>query len=139
LSFLPPGSILTPHPKEYERIFGKSKNDFERLKNALRNAKKLHCFIILKGHYTFIASPNGDGYFNSTGNAGMATAGSGDVLTGIITGLLSQGYSSLHAALLGTYIHGLSGDIAAEYRSQEALIASDLIENLGKAFQRIQQ
>jgi NAD(P)H-hydrate epimerase len=134
LSFLPPGSILTPHPKEYERIFGKSKNNFERLKTASKIAKKLHCFIILKGHYTFVACPTGKGYFNSTGNAGMATAGSGDVLTGIITGLLSQGNSSLHASLLGVYIHGLAGDIAADNISKEALIAGDIIESLGKSF-----
>jgi NAD(P)H-hydrate epimerase len=134
LSFLPPGSILTPHPKEYERIFGKSKTDFERLKTASKIAKKLHCFIILKGHYTFIACPTGKGYFNSTGNSGMATAGSGDVLTGIITGLLSQGYSSLHGSLLGVYIHGLAGDIAADSLSKEALIAGDIIESLGKSF-----
>jgi NAD(P)H-hydrate epimerase len=137
LSFLPPGSILTPHPKEYERIFAKSKNDFERLKTASKIAKKLHCFIILKGHYTFIACPTGKGYFNSTGNAGMATAGSGDVLTGIITGLLSQGYSSLQASLLGVYIHGLAGDIAADENSKEALIAGDIIENLGQTFKTL--
>jgi NAD(P)H-hydrate epimerase len=137
LSFLPPGSILTPHPKEYERIFGKSKNDFERLKTASKIAQKLHCFIILKGHYSFVACPTGKGYFNNTGNAGMATAGSGDVLTGIITGLLSQGYSSLHAALLGVYIHGLAGDIGASKRSQEALIAGDIIDYLGEAYKAI--
>ncbi|HEX8332860.1 MAG TPA: NAD(P)H-hydrate dehydratase, partial [Segetibacter sp.] len=137
LSFLPPGSILTPHSKEYERIFGKSKNDFERLKTASKMAQKLHCFIIIKGHFSFVACPTGKGYFNNTGNPGMATAGSGDVLTGIITGLLSQGYSSLHAVLLGMYIHGLAGDIAAQYQSQEALIAGDIINHLGEAYKNI--
>lgn len=139
LSFLPPGSILTPHPKEYERIFGRSKNDFDRLKTSLKMAKKLHCFIVIKGHFSFVACPTGKGYFNSTGNAGMATAGSGDVLTGIISGLLSQGYSSLQSALLGVFLHGKAGDIAAEKLSPESMIASDITENLGNAFRFVSQ
>ena len=134
---LPPGSILTPHPKEFERLFGKSKNDYDRNAKALLKAKTMKCIIVLKGHYTFIATPAGRGYFNSTGNAGMATAGSGDVLSGIITGLLAQDYSSEHAAILGVYVHGLAGDIAAEKFSREAMIASDIIECLGDAFKRI--
>lgn len=134
---LPPGSILTPHPKEFERLFGKSKNDYDRNTKALLKAKTLKCIIVLKGHHTFIANPSGQGYYNSTGNAGMATAGSGDVLSGIITGLLSQGYSSEHAAILGVYVHGLAGDIAAEKFSKESMIASDIIESLGDALKRI--
>ena len=134
---LPPGSILTPHPKEFERLFGKSKNEYERNAKAMLHAKLLNCVIVLKGHYTFIATPAGEGYFNSTGNAGMATAGSGDTLTGIITGLLSQGYSSSDAAILAVYLHGLAGDIAAEKFSQEALIAGDITDQLGEAFKRI--
>ncbi len=133
----PPGSILTPHPKEFERLFGESKNDFERMEKALLNAKLFNCIIVLKGHHSFIATPDGRGYFNNTGNAGMATAGSGDVLTGIITGLLAQGYSSEHAAILGVYLHGLAGDIAAEKFSKEAMIAGDIVECLGEAFKVI--
>lgn len=134
---LPLGSILTPHPKEFERLFGKSKNEYERNEKALLKAKTMKCFIVLKGHHTFIATPSGHGYFNSTGNAGMATAGSGDVLSGIITGLLAQGYSSEHSAVLGVYLHGLAGDIAAEKFSKEAMIASDIIDCLGEALKRI--
>src|SRR6188768_3386447 len=139
LPSLPPGSILTPHPKEFERLFGECKNDFERIEKALYNAKLINCLIVLKGHHTFIACPNGKGYFNNTGNAGMATAGSGDVLTGMLTGLLAQGYSSEEACLLAVYLHGVAGDIAARENSQEAMIASDIISALGTAFRQIDQ
>jgi NAD(P)H-hydrate epimerase len=134
LPSLPPGSVLTPHPKEFERLFGACKNDFERMEKALLNAKLLNCLIVLKGHHTFIATPGGRGYFNNTGNAGMATAGSGDVLTGIITGLLAQGYPSEQAAIFGVYLHGLAGDIAADKFSKEAMLAGDITESLGDAF-----
>jgi NAD(P)H-hydrate epimerase len=136
-SSLPPNSILTPHPKEFERLFGESKNDFERIDKALSNAKKLHVIIVLKGHHTLIATPSGYGYFNSTGNPGMAKGGSGDVLTGIITGLVAQGYNSEQATILGVYLHGLAGDISANKLSQEAMVASNIIENLGEAFKKI--
>lgn len=138
-SLIPPNSIITPHPKEFERLFGKSDSDFERIDLVLKKAKELKIYIVLKGHHTLIATPGGKGYFNSTGNAGMATAGAGDVLTGIITGLLAQNYSSLNSCLLGVYLHGLAGDIAAEKLSQEALIAKDIIDNLGEAFKEIQK
>ena len=131
---IPAQSILTPHPKEFERLFGKSASDFERIELALQKAKELTVYIVLKGHYTFIAAPDGKGYFNSTGNAGMATAGSGDVLTGIITGLAAQKYSPLHACILGVYLHGLAGDKAAKEISKEALIAGDIIKFVGEAF-----
>ncbi len=135
LDKLPHNSILTPHPKEFERLFGKSKNDFEQNELQRQMAQRYKCYIVLKRAHTCIATPEGECYFNSTGNPGMATAGSGDVLTGIITGLLAQGYSSLDASLIGTYIHGYAGDIAVQrLRGQEALIASDIIENLGQAF-----
>jgi len=137
LPALPPGSVLTPHPKEFERLFGECKNDFERIEKALNNAKILNCVIVLKGHHTFIATPAGKGYFNNTGNAGMATAGSGDVLTGMISGLLAQKYSSDDASILGVYLHGLAGDIAAKEFSQEAMIASDIIGCIGQAFIKI--
>jgi NAD(P)H-hydrate epimerase len=138
LPSLPPGSILTPHPKEFERLFGECKNDFERIEKALNNAKLINCLIILKGHHTFIACPSGIGYFNSTGNAGMATAGSGDVLTGMITSLLAQEYSSEDASILAVYLHGSAGDIAAKESSKEAMISGDIIDSIGKAFKQLE-
>lgn len=134
LKMIPGGSILTPHPKEFERLFGETANDFSRIQLALQKAKDLNVVIVLKGHHTLIATTDGSGYFNSTGNAGMATAGSGDVLTGILTGLLAQGYSSVEAAILGAYLHGLAGDIAAKKNSMGAMISGDIIEYLGDAF-----
>jgi len=137
LNLVPAGSILTPHPKEFERLFGESANDFDRVLLALQKAKELNCIIVLKGHHTFIATPDGKKLFNSTGNAGMATAGSGDVLTGILTGLLAQGYSPVETAILGVYLHGLAGDLATKNLSEEAMIAGDIIEFLGSAFRII--
>ena len=133
---IPHKSIITPHLKEFERLFGKSETDFDRIELALKKAEELRIYIVLKGHHTFIATPEGKGYFNSTGNAGMATAGSGDVLTGVITGLMAQKYSSLNSCILGVYLHGLAGDIAAGKLSEEALIARDIIDHLGDAFMR---
>jgi hydroxyethylthiazole kinase-like uncharacterized protein yjeF len=132
--FIPKNSILTPHPKEFERMFGRSFNGFDRYELLREKAKELGVYIILKGANSCIAAPDGRCFFNSTGNPGMGTAGSGDVLTGIITGLLSQEYSPLEACILGVYVHGLAGDLAAEEKSQEGLMAGDLIEYLGKAF-----
>jgi len=134
---IPPFSILTPHPKEFERLFDKTADDFERLTLARKKARELQLVIVLKGHYTFIAMPGGKGYFNTTGNPGMATGGSGDVLTGILTGLLAQGYRPEEAALLGVYLHGLAGDYAAAVKSEEAMIASDIIEFLPEAFKEL--
>lgn len=134
LSFLPAKTILTPHPKEFERLFGKTYNSFERLELQREMAVKHGIIIVLKGANTSVAMPNGAVFFNSTGNPGMATAGSGDVLTGMILSLLAQRYTPEEAAVLGVYLHGLSGDIAASNLSQEALIASDITENIGKAF-----
>ncbi len=146
LKLVPPGSILTPHPREFDRLFGDPANDFERIEIAAQRSQQMNVIIILKGHHTFIATPakggaenpSLQGYFNSTGNAGMATGGSGDVLTGILTGLLAQGYNSVDAALLGVYIHGMAGDFAASIHSPEAMIAGDITESLGKAFFQIQ-
>lgn len=126
--------ILTPHAGEFERLFGKTSNDFERAYRALKKAAELHCYIILKGKNSLIACPDGNAYFNSTGNSGMATAGSGDVLTGMLTGLLAQGYNTLQSCLLAVYLHGLAGDFAAAQYSPEAMIAGDITEQLGKAF-----
>jgi NAD(P)H-hydrate epimerase len=137
LNQIPALSVLTPHRVEFERLFGSFEGDFGRIEMALQKAKEYNIIIVLKGAYTFIATPGGMGYFNSSGNPGMATGGTGDVLTGIITGLLCQGYPSEHAAILGVFIHGLSGDLAAAELSQEALIAGDVIDYLGKAFKVI--
>ncbi|MFZ1786599.1 MAG: NAD(P)H-hydrate dehydratase [Ferruginibacter sp.] len=137
LSLVPKLSILTPHPKEFEKLFGKTDSDFERLELAKRKSIEYQIYIILKGHYSFISTPESKGYFNSTGNAGMATAGSGDVLTGILTGLLAQGYSPLNSCMLGVYLHGLAGDLAAKKHTEEAMVAGDIIESLGEGFKCI--
>ena len=134
LSFLPAKTILTPHPKEFERLFGKTSNSFERLELQREMAMKYGIIIVLKGAYTATAMPNGAIFFNPTGNPGMATAGSGDVLTGMVLSLLAQRYTPEEAAVLGVYLHGLAGDFAAEASSQEAMIASDITENIGKAY-----
>lgn len=134
LEYIPQNSILTPHPKEFERLFGRSTEGFERNALQRQKAQELGVYIILKGANSCIASPEGDCYFNSTGNPGMGTAGSGDVLTGILSGLLAQHYSPLEACLLGVYLHGLAGDLAAAKIGEEALTASDIIEHLGPAF-----
>ncbi len=138
LDQIPINSILTPHPKEFERLFGTTENDFARNELQLAQAKALNCVIILKGANTAIACPDGTCYFNSTGNPGMATGGSGDVLTGILTGLLAQGYTSKQAAILGVYLHGLSGDLAAKDKGQASMIAGDLVDYLGRAFQQLE-
>ena len=137
LNAIPAESILTPHPKEFERLFGERETDIERTKLAMQMSHQYNIFIVLKGHHSLIATPDGKAWFNSTGNAGMATGGSGDVLTGILTGFLAQKYSSMEACLLGVYIHGLAGDIAADKLSQNALIAVDIIDNLGNAFKHV--
>jgi ADP-dependent NAD(P)H-hydrate dehydratase / NAD(P)H-hydrate epimerase len=139
LSLVPKQSILTPHPKEFERLFGICANDWERVQRAQQKARELGLIIVLKGHHSFIAAPDGPGYFNSTGNSGMATGGSGDVLTGIIAALLAQRIPSLHAALIGVYLHGLAGDLGASALSEEALIAGDIPNYLGAAFKKLRQ
>ncbi len=134
IPFIPKGSIFTPHPKEFERLAGKSSNDFERNKLQRFFSIKHSVYVVLKGAHTAITTPEGNCYFNTTGNPGMATGGSGDVLTGILAGLKAQGYSSLETCLLGVYVHGLAGDIAAKELGQEALIAGDIIKFLGTSF-----
>jgi NAD(P)H-hydrate epimerase len=133
-SFLPPQTILTPHPGEFDRLTEKHSTGFSRMNAQRAFAMKFGVIVVLKGAHTSVALPDGTVYFNSTGNPGMATGGSGDVLTGIITALLAQGYSPVHAAVAGVYLHGLAGDIAASARGMESLIAGDIIENLGAAF-----
>ncbi len=134
---LPKGTILTPHMKEFERILGKSNGAFDRNEKQRAFSQEQSVVMVLKGAFTAITDENGRCYFNPTGNPGMATAGSGDVLTGIILSLLAQGYSSLHAALIGVYVHGLAGDLAAEEIGQDALIASDIVNFLPHAWKKI--
>ena len=132
--YIPKGSILTPHPKEFERMFGSPTSNFDRLVLQREKAQEFGVYIILKGANSCIATPDGICYFNSTGNPGMGTAGSGDVLTGILSSLLAQNYTPLEACILGVYIHGLAGDIAADYNSEESLTAGDIVDYLGKVF-----
>lgn len=139
LKKIPPFSILTPHPTEFDRVFGESPNDFARMRRAQQAAKEYKLVIVVKGHRSFIAMPGGTGYFNSTGNPGMATGGSGDVLTGILTALLAQRYPPEQAAIFGVYLHGLAGDLAAATLTEEAMIASDITLYLGAAFHHLKQ
>jgi ADP-dependent NAD(P)H-hydrate dehydratase / NAD(P)H-hydrate epimerase len=134
---VPAGSILTPHPKEFERLVGKWKNDFDRLEKQKRLAAELKSVVVVKGAYSTIVSPDGLVYFNSTGNPGMATGGTGDVLTGILSGLLAQGYSAVNAAIVGVFLHGLAGDLGAVEKGAESLIASDLLDFLPLAFRQV--
>lgn len=134
---IPPQSILTPHPKEFDRLVGASASAFERLEKATVFAKKQQVTVVLKGAYSAICTPEGRVYFNNSGNPGMATAGSGDVLTGILLGLLARGYEPTTAAVIGVYMHGLAGDLAATRLSEESLIAGDIIDMLGKAFRQV--
>lgn len=140
MELLPKNAILTPHPKEFDRLTGSpSDNGFDRLEKAIVFAKEKQVHIVLKGAHTACITPEGICSFNSTGNPGMATGGSGDVLTGIIVSLLAQGYEPSDACKLGVYLHGLSGDIALQAQSFESLVAGDLADNLGMAFKRIIQ
>ncbi|MFN8240970.1 MAG: NAD(P)H-hydrate dehydratase [Bacteroidales bacterium] len=132
--FLGNNVILTPHPGEFERLAGKTGDGFSRLNRQSAFSKEHGCIIVLKGAFTSVSLPDGNISFNNTGNPGMATAGSGDVLTGIILSLLAQGYSPANAAIVGTFIHGMAGDIGASRLGYQALIASDITENLGEAF-----
>ena len=136
---LPKDIIMTPHPKEFDRLEGPSTDSYERLMKARDLAQRLQAYILLKGHHTSLCLPDGHIMFNSTGNAGMATAGSGDVLTGIITGLLARGYKHLDACVVGMYLHGLAGDIAAKELGVESVIAGDLIQYLPYAFKRLNE
>ncbi len=132
-----PGTIFTPHPKEFERLVGPSKNNFERLALQLDFCKRYQVYIILKGKFTCITTPEGKCYFNPTGNAGMAKGGSGDMLTGMLTALLAQGYSPKDSCIAGTYLHGLAADIAVKKTGEYALLATDGIHHIGKAFLHI--
>ncbi len=138
-SLIPPKSIFTPHPTEFTRLVGPSENNFHRHDQQLAFSKNHDCYVILKGAHTVITTPEGKAYFNSSGNPGMATGGSGDVLTGILLGLLTRGYTPLEASILGVFLHGLAGDIAADELGEESLIASDIIQYLPNAFTMLHQ
>jgi hydroxyethylthiazole kinase-like uncharacterized protein yjeF len=136
LSQLPNNTILTPHPKEFDRLFGNISSNEERRVLAKAKAKEYNCIIVLKGNKTFIT--NGTASFeNTTGNVGLAKGGSGDALTGVITAFLAQGYTPINAAKLAVFIHGHSADITLQTQSEESMLITDVIENLGKAFQEI--
>jgi hydroxyethylthiazole kinase-like uncharacterized protein yjeF len=139
LNLLRQGMILTPHLKEFERIAGRSEDSYSRMNLQIEFSGKYGCIVVLKGAHTSVALPDGRIFFNSTGNQGMATAGSGDVLTGIILSLLAQGYDPGNAAVAGVFLHGLAGDIASETIAYESIIASDIIGNIGNAFKRIKE
>lgn len=139
LSRIPKRCILTPHLGELERLIGKCMDTYERLTKVKELATYLQSYIIVKGAWTAIVTPEGHYFFNPTGNPGMATAGSGDVLTGILLALVSQGYTQEEACLLGVYIHGMAGDIAAEEMTEISLTASDIINSLPAAWKKIRQ
>ena len=128
--------VLTPHPKEFDRLFGEHHSESERRNTAIQKNKELNCVIVLKGHKTFIT----DGiqnFENTTGNSGLAKGGSGDALTGMITSFLAQGYTTLEAAKLGVYLHGLAADITLQTQSEESMLITDVIENIGLAFKSL--
>ena len=136
LNKLPINSILTPHPKEFDRLFGEHNNLEERQQKAIQKAKELNCVIVLKGNSTFIT--NGEtSFLNTTGNSGLAKGGSGDALTGMITSFLAQKYEPFIAAQLGVFIHGLAADCTLINQSEESMLISDVIENIGEAFKEI--
>ena len=139
LGRLPENTIMTPHPKEFERLAGPSASRGESIEKAAAFAREHHTHLVLKGHHTALVTPDGSVCLNSTGNAGMATGGSGDVLTGILLSLLAQGYSCAEACRLGVWLHGLSADLAvAGPESEESLSAGDLVAWLGRAFKTVQ-
>ncbi len=137
LSMIPPCSVITPHIGEFDRLFGEQTSSEQRLKKAIEVAQLYNIVIVLKSHFTMIVRPTGNVYFNSTGNAGMATAGAGDVLTGVIAGFLAQGLQPENAATLGVYIHGLAGDIASEEIGEYGVVASDIADRLGRAIKAV--
>jgi hydroxyethylthiazole kinase-like uncharacterized protein yjeF len=129
-------SILTPHPKEFDRLFGTHKSEEQRRKKAVEMANKYKIIIVLKGSITMIAY-QGETFLNTTGNSGLAKGGSGDALTGMITAFLAQGYTALTAAKIAVYLHGLAADLTLTHQSKESMLISDVIENLGMAFKKV--
>jgi ADP-dependent NAD(P)H-hydrate dehydratase / NAD(P)H-hydrate epimerase len=139
LARLPENTIITPHPKEFDRLTETHSTHFSRFKHAVEFSKQYKIIVVLKGANTSICSPDGMVWFNSTGNPGMAKGGSGDILTGIIVSLLAQGYLPQEAAKIAVFIHGLAGDMALKNKGYHALTPSDIIEKLGKAFKKIEK
>ncbi|KQR94912.1 sugar kinase [Chryseobacterium sp. Leaf180] len=139
LLFIPEKSIITPHPKEFERLFGKTSNSFERLELARKMAELFNITIVLKDHHTQIITPEKEVFYNVTGNSGLAKGGSGDILTGIITSLLAQNYTPNDAALLGVWLHGTAADLAAERLSHETMLPSDVIAELSSVFKKLNE
>jgi len=137
LSLIPKNAVITPHPLEFERLFGKTDNSFERIELAKQKAKELQIFIILKDHHTTVITPENKVFYNITGNSGMAKGGSGDVLTGILISLISQKYNIEKACIFGVWLHGKAGDLAAEEFSKEAMLPTDLINKIGEVFKRL--
>jgi NAD(P)H-hydrate epimerase len=133
LEEIPKNSIFTPHLKEFDRLVGPSANSIQRIEKLKTFATRYNQVVVLKGAHTTISFPNGLVLFNSTGNPGMATAGSGDVLAGVIAGMLSQGLKSAQAAILGVYFHGLAGDFAKKELGVIGINATDIIKNIPKA------
>lgn len=134
---IPKGSILTPHPKEFDRMFGSQKDDFERRNRQVEMSKKYNIYIVLKGAFTTVSTPSGEIYYNQTGNPGMAVGGSGDILTGMIGSLLGQGHSRHNACILGVYMHGLAGDLAAKDLGEEFMISTDIIDYISTAYKMV--
>ncbi|MFC1511094.1 NAD(P)H-hydrate dehydratase [Candidatus Margulisiibacteriota bacterium] len=131
--------VITPHPGEMSRLIHRRIEYIQKNRAVVaREAARLfHCLVVLKGHKTVVAEPHGETYINSTGNPGMATAGVGDVLGGMIASFIAQGQSVWHAAIAGVYLHGLAGDLAAKEKGQHGMIASDLVERIPDAIQRV--
>lgn len=137
LSLLPPYTVITPHAGEFDRLFGEQPNCEQRLRKAMEMAKYYNIIIVLKGHYTACVRPGGKVFFNSTGNPGMATAGSGDVLTGVIAAFMAQGLRPEIAASVGVFIHGLAGDMAADAFGEYGMVASDIADYVGRAIRKV--
>ena len=133
MDLVPAEAILTPHLGELKRLVGPWSSEEEKIERVRSLAARLQAYIVVKGANTMICTPDGRCLFNATGNPGMAKGGSGDVLTGYITGLLARGYDPCQAAVLGVYLHGLAGDLAAEKYGEEGMNASDIIDFLGMA------
>ncbi|WP_374463801.1 NAD(P)H-hydrate dehydratase [Chryseobacterium sp.] len=137
LKLIPGKSIITPHPKEFERLFGSTADSFKRLELARKKAKELDIYIVLKDHHTQIITPQGNVFYNITGNAGLAKGGSGDILTGILTSLLAQKYSEEHSCILGVWLHGRAAEIASEKHSKESMLPTDVIDAFGSVFEEL--
>jgi NAD(P)H-hydrate epimerase len=134
MKFVPKNTVLTPHPKEFDRLFGNSESAYYRLQKQLEKSKAHSIYILLKGAHSSLSTPSGEVYFNSTGNPGMAKGGSGDVLTGMVSSLLAQAYSPLEATTIGMFLHGLAGDSAQEQFTEDSMSATQLIDCIPKAF-----